>query len=102
MFDKLSTKLLLLLCVIGIWVIVLQNAGIIPAKHNVFVKGGYLDANVSQPIKVTGTVDVSNSLEIGNTIDVNIHEINGQRDVFFNNPSRGQNDKYYRLPVAVN
>lgn len=56
----------------GIWAIVLQNAGIIPSKQGVYVKGGNIDADISQPIEVRGQV------EIENTIDVNIQQINGE------------------------
>jgi hypothetical protein len=33
-------------------------------------------------------------------VDANIKAINGHRDVFFNNPSKGQKKKYYVLPVS--
>lgn len=35
------------------------------------------------------------------TVDVNLQQINGRDDVFFNNPRRGENDKYYLIPVTV-
>lgn len=73
---------------VGIWAIVLQNAGIIPTNKNV---------------KVVNEVDayVRGSVSVDNTVDINIEEINGHRDVFFNNPSRGEKSKYYVLPVTV-
>ena len=94
--KNISLKAILIAIGLGIWVMVLQNAGVIPTKQNVYVKGGYIDADVN------GTVDVRGSVDIDNTVDINIEEINGQSDVFFNNPGRGHNDKYYRLPVTAN
>jgi len=73
---------------IGIWIIVLQNFGFFGEKsQKVYVTGGY--------IKVDGSVSVDN------TIDVNLSEINGRSDVFFNNPRRGDHNKYYVIPVTV-
>jgi len=64
--KNISLKAMLVAIGIGIWVLVLQNAGVIPTKQNVYVKGGYIDADVK------GTVDVEN------TVDVNIDEILGR------------------------
>ncbi len=89
MKDK-TTKVLLSVIAIGIWGLFLQNSGVLPTKTLVYVKGGNIDANVN------GEVDAN----IYNTIDVNLHEINGMRDVFYNNPNRGEKDKYYLIPVT--
>ncbi len=93
--KNISLKAILIAIGLGIWVIVLQNAGVIPTKQNVYVKGGYIDADIN------GTVDVRGSVDVDNTVDINISEINGHRSVFFNNPRRGDKDKYYVLPVTV-
>lgn len=74
---SLSLKTILLAIAVGIWVLVLQNLGIL---------------TVTQDVKV---------VDVGNSVDVNLQYINGRRDVFFNNPSRGDKDKYYRIPVTV-
>jgi hypothetical protein len=94
--KNISLKAILIAIGVGIWVLVLQNAGIIPklvgAKNGiqtVYVTGGSIDA------------DVSGSVSVDNTVDINISEINGHRSVFFNNPRRGDKDKYYVLPVTV-
>lgn len=63
---------------VGIWMLVLQNLGVIPVAQ-----------------KVSGNVDIDN------TVDINLQEINGRSDVFFNNPMRGDDDKYYRIPVTT-
>ena len=93
--KNISLKAILIAIGLGIWVIVLQNAGIIPTKQNVYVKGGYIDADID------GTVDVRGSVSVDNTVDINIQEINGHRNVFFNNPRRGEKNKYYVLPVTT-
>ena len=73
--KNISLKLILIIMTIGIWAVVLQNAGIIPTKQNVYVKGGYVD--VSGSVDVDNTVYVSGSVEVDNTVDVNIDQING-------------------------
>lgn len=70
--KSISLKAILIAIGLGIWVMVLQNAGVIPTKQNVYVKGGYIDAAVN------GTVDVSGSVNVDNTVDVNIDEILGR------------------------
>jgi hypothetical protein len=61
-------RIIMLIIATGIWVMVLQNAGVIPTNQNVRVVNT-VDTNAD----VTGTVSVS----VDNTVDVNIHEING-------------------------
>lgn len=82
--KNISLKAILILIGIGIWAIVLQNAGIIPTKQNVYVKGGYIDA------------DVSGRVDIDNTVDVNIDAINGYSRFYDNSSNRGE---YFRIPV---
>lgn len=84
---NVSIKVILIAIGLGIWVIVLQNAGIIPTKQNeqdVYVRGGSIDAQVK------GNVDVNN------TIDVNLQKINGKSNVFYDRAGDGQ---YERIPV---
>ena len=73
----------LILSVIGIWAIVLQNAGIIPTNQNVSVVN-------------TVDADVSGRIEVGNTVDIDIKAINGKRNVFYDNNYDGN---YHRIPV---
>ncbi len=78
-----TSKILLLVIAIGIWAIVLQNAGIIPTNQNVkvvntvdtHVTGGSLNA------------DVSGRVSVGNTVSVSIDEVLGSDDrkKYFNN-----------------
>lgn len=76
--KTLSLKSILMAIAVGIWMLVLQNLGVIPVAQ-----------------KVSGNVDIEN------TVDINLQEINGRSDVFFNNPMRGDDDKYYRIPVTT-
>lgn len=54
-FKILSLKSILVIIAIGIWMLVLQNLGIIP---------------VTQDVSVKNTVDVSGTVDVGNTVDV--------------------------------
>lgn len=65
-----TSKIILLVIAMGIWAIVLQNAGVIPTSQNVKVVNG-VDTYVN------GTVKVSGSVDIDNTVDINIKEIQG-------------------------
>jgi hypothetical protein len=67
--NNLSLKVIQVIIGIGIWAIVLQNAGIIPTKQNVYVKGGYID--------VDNTVDIYGSVSVDNEVDINISSVNG-------------------------
>ena len=94
--KNISLKAILIVMTVGIWAIVLQNAGIIPTNQNVKVVN-----EVDAYVRGSVDADVSGSVSVDNTVDINIEEINGHRDVFFNNPSRGDKSKYYVLPVTV-
>lgn len=83
-----STKCWLIIGSIGIWILVFQNFGVFGEKSQlVYVTGGDIDA------------DVSGSVSIDNTVDVNLYKINGYRNCFYNDNYRHPND-YYRIPVA--
>lgn len=86
--KNISLKAILIAIGLGIWIIVLQNAGIIPTKQNVYVKGGYIDADVN------GTVDVN----VENQVDVNLDAINGKSNAFYD---FGGNGNYVRIPVMT-
>ena len=79
--KNISLKAILIVIAVGIWVIVLQNTGIIPTKQNVYVDGGY--------VRVSGDVDadVSGSVSVDNTVSVSIDEVLGKdnKKYYFNN-----------------
>ncbi|MCM8569696.1 hypothetical protein NE848_09915 [Gramella jeungdoensis] len=79
-------KVFLVLIALGIWGIFLQNAGILPTTNSVYVNGGHISA------------EIQGEVEVENTVDVNLHEINGHRDAFYNNYNSHPDD-YYRIPV---
>lgn len=83
--KSISLKAILIAIGLGIWIMVLQNAGIIPTKQNVYVKGGYVD--VDNTVKVRGSVDVSGSVDVDNTISVSIDEVLGRdgKKYYYNN-----------------
>lgn len=70
--KNISLKAILIIMTVGIWAIVLQNAGVIPTNQNVYVNGGN--------VRVSGSVDadVSGSVSVENTVDINIQEILGR------------------------
>lgn len=82
---NITLKTILIVMTIGIWAIVLQNAGIIPTNQNVkvvntvdtYVNGGYIDA------------DVSGSVDVDNEIDVNISSVNGYQAKSYGNGHLG-------------
>ena len=62
--KNITLKGLLLIIAIGVWVIALQTLGVIP---------------INQKVKVVGDVDanVSGSVSVDNTVDVNLDEVLG-------------------------
>ncbi len=90
--KNISLKAILITIAIGIWSIVLQNAGIIPTNQNVKVVN---EVAVVGSLNVKGEVDAN----VINTVDVNIHEINGYNEV---TTSIGKHSIFpygYMLPV---
>ena len=93
-FKKIyrNTHLWIVLTCIGVWFLVIIHLTETGEK-NVYVKGGLLEA------EVTGNVGVRGNVSVDNTVDVNLYEINGYRNCFYNSYSRHPND-YYRIPVS--
>jgi len=97
--SNISLKVILIIIAIGIWVIALQNTGLIPIRQNVYVEGGYIDAEVSGSVRVNNTVDISGSIDVlntvsvsgsvdvDNTVSVSIDEVLGEdnKKYYFNN-----------------
>ncbi|OBQ52800.1 hypothetical protein JJL45_09580 [Tamlana sp. s12] len=84
--QNISLKAILIIMAVGIWAVVLQNAGIIPTKQNVYLKGGY--------VNVSGNVGVSGSVDVDNTVDINISEVNGWGAKAYSNGLLGVYDPY--------
>ena len=96
--KNLSIKLILVIMTIGVWAVALQNAGIIPTKQNVYVKGGYVDidntVDVSGSVDIDNTVDISGSVDIDNTVAINIDEVNGSSASTYGDGLLGVYDPY--------
>lgn len=69
-----SFKIIFILIAVGIWAIVLQNAGLIPLEQNVRV------VNTVDTYVEGGNIDISGAVEIDNTspIPVSIDEVLGR------------------------
>lgn len=87
--KSISLKPVLIVIAVGIWVIVLQNAGIIPTNQNV---------KVVNTVGVDGSVRVSGNVDVDNTVDINIEEINGKSNAFYDH---GRDGNYNRIPVYI-
>lgn len=79
----------LVLIVIGIWVLVFQNAGIFPPVRTPRVE-------VDSLVRVTGAVEVDNTVFVKGAVNANIESINGYSK-FYKDPRTGE---YYVLPVT--
>lgn len=88
LFNK-SFNIIHILIALGIWTIVLQNAGVIETKKEV---------KVLNTVDVQGNVDVEGSVNanVENTVDINVRAINGDENAFFDH---GYDGNYNRLPV---
>jgi hypothetical protein len=84
-----SQKVILIFIALGIWAIVLQNAGLLPTKQIVEIDGGH--------VRVSGDVQVRGSVDVDNTVDINVSEINGSGSFY----DHGGDRKYNRIPVYM-
>jgi len=82
-------KATLALIVLGVWIIVFQNAGILPQIRPQVVVA-------DSALRVTGEVDVVNTVFIKGSVDANIESINGYSK-FYKDPRTGE---YYVLPTT--
>ena len=82
-------KLALTIIAIGIWVIVFQNAGVFPRANPVVVVA-------DSAMRVTGEIDVTNTVFIKGSVDANIESINGYSK-FYKDPRTGE---YYVIPIT--
>jgi hypothetical protein len=94
-------NLSLIFIAVGIWILVF--ASFFPRKVTFAQIKEYDEEGNKQglPVKVVNIpyrMEVEGSVSVDNTVDVNLHEINGHRDCFYNSYSRHPND-YYRIPI---
>ena len=93
MKNTIEIVKIILLGIIAVCSIILVTQGYGGGTQDVYVRGGSVD--------VDNTVSVRGSVDVDNAVDVNLQYINGHSNVFFNNPSRGEKNKYYVIPVTV-
>jgi len=79
-------KAILTAIAVGIWMLVLQNFNVFDNRKDVYVRGGYINA------------DVSGRVSVGNTVDINISAINGYSNAFYDHTFKHPG-RHYRLPV---
>ena len=89
MTDTRFIKAALALIVAGVWIIVLQNAGIFPRITPLVVVA-------DSALRITGEVDVNNTVFIKGSVDANIESINGYSK-FYKDPRTGE---YYVIPMT--
>jgi hypothetical protein len=82
-------KVTLVMIALGIWVLIFQNAGIIPQVSPRRI-------TVDSALRVTGSVDVDNTVFIKGSVDANIESINGYSK-FYKDPRTGE---FYVIPVT--
>lgn len=82
-------KVTLVLIVVGVWIVVFQNAGIVPA-----IKPQMVVADSA--IRIMGEVDVNNTVFIRGSVDANIESINGYSK-FYKDPRTGE---YYVMAIT--
>jgi len=90
--EELSVRFLkttLVLIAVGIWVLIFQNAGLIPSASRQVVVA-------DSALRITGEVDVPNTVIIKGAVDANIESINGYSK-FYKDPRTGD---YYVIPVT--
>lgn len=87
--DMRFIKISLLLIVIGVWVMVFQNAGIFPRISPQVVVA-------DSALRVMGEIDVNNTVFIKGSVDANIESINGYSK-FYKDPRTGE---YYVIPMT--
>ncbi len=90
--KNITLKAILITMTIGIWAIVLQNAGVIPTNQNV---------KVANTVDVIGDVkaDVSGSVSVDNTVDINIKEVLGSPAAAYGAYTNRNGKEHYSLGV---
>lgn len=84
-----SIRTTLILIAIGVWILVFQKAGIVPPIRNQRIV-------VDSLVKVTGAVEVDNTVFVKGSVNSNIESINGYSK-FYKDPRTGE---YYVIPMT--
>jgi hypothetical protein len=79
----------LIVIAVGIWILIFQNAGIVPPIRQQRVV-------VDSLVRVTGAVEVDNTVFVKGTVNTNLESINGYSK-FYKDPRTGE---YYVIPMT--
>lgn len=82
-------KAALSLIVVGVWIIVFQNAGVVPTYNRQIVVA-------DSALRVYGEIDVVNTVFVKGNVDANLESINGYSK-FYKDPRTGE---YYVIPTT--
>ncbi|MDP3461218.1 MAG: hypothetical protein Q8S18_00345 [Bacteroidales bacterium] len=82
---------LLLLITIGIYIIILQNAGIIPQMNPLKIEPAH-----EEGLLIRGEIEIPSTVFIKGSVDANIESINGYNK-FYKDPRTGE---FYVIPVT--
>ena len=89
--QLIFNNVLLLIIAFGIWGLFMQNMGLFVPNDDYTQKVRVVNTVETE---IQNTVKVNGSVDVYNTVDVNIDEINGQRNVFYK-----KDDRYFLLPT---
>ena len=94
--DYVFRNVLLFFIAAGVWGMFMQNMGLFVPNDDYTQKVRVVN---TVDTEVKGSVRVNGSVSVENTVDINIDEINGIRNVFYRQ-SGDRSGEYYRLPVS--
>lgn len=84
-----SIRTTLIVIAVGIWILIFQNAGIVPPIRQQRVV-------VDSLVRIKGAVEVDNTVFVKGTVNTNLESINGYSK-FYKDPRTGE---YYVIPMT--
>lgn len=83
-------RTILILITVGIYILILQNAGLVPQIRPIEVQ------STDEGLLIRGEVDIPNTVFIKGVVDANLESINGYNK-FYKDPRTGE---FYVIPVT--
>jgi len=83
-------RTILILITVGIYILILQNAGLVPQIRPMEVQ------STNEGLLIRGEVDIPNTVFIKGVVDANLESINGYNK-FYKDPRTGE---FYVIPVT--
>ncbi|MBS4056574.1 MAG: hypothetical protein KKD74_04840 [Bacteroidetes bacterium] len=83
-------RTILILITVGIYILILQNAGLVPQIRPMEVQ------STGEGLLIRGEVDIPNTVFIKGVVDANLESINGYNK-FYKDPRTGE---FYVIPVT--